>query len=81
MKTRLLRHFILKMIILPRRARDKHKGNSQKGCVVLQSALIQIGAINATGEYGEGDAGYAAYQPIVQFDHGDLWLQHGAKLN
>ena len=29
-KTHLLRHFILEMIILPRQARDKHRGNTQK---------------------------------------------------
>ena len=29
-KTPFLRHFVLKMIILPRQARDKHRGNSKK---------------------------------------------------
>jgi serine/threonine protein kinase len=32
-KTNLLRHFILKMIILKRQARDKHRENSKKRCV------------------------------------------------
>jgi hypothetical protein len=27
----LVRHFILKTIVLPRQARDKHRGNSKKG--------------------------------------------------
>jgi hypothetical protein len=32
-KTHLLRHFVLKMIILPRQARNKDRGNSKKRCV------------------------------------------------
>jgi hypothetical protein len=36
-KTRLLRHFILQMIILPRQARDKHKGKLKKRCTILQT--------------------------------------------
>jgi hypothetical protein len=31
----LLRHFMLKTIILPRQARDKHRENSENRCVFL----------------------------------------------
>jgi hypothetical protein len=37
------------------------------------NVLIQVGAVNATGDYGAGDAGYAAYQPIARFSRNDLW--------
>jgi hypothetical protein len=33
-KTHLLRHLYIKMIILPRQARDKHRENSKKRCVL-----------------------------------------------
>jgi hypothetical protein len=37
-----------------------------------KDVLIQIGATNATGSYGAGDAGYAAYQPISRWTEA-LW--------
>ena len=37
-KTRLLRHFILKFIILPRQARDKHRENSKRDAFSYSSS-------------------------------------------
>ena len=42
-KTRLLRHFILKMIILPRQARDKHRENSKQ-----RRVFVQVRGLNET---------------------------------
>jgi len=28
---------------------------------------------NATGQYGEEDAGYAAYQPVGRWTAADIW--------
>jgi hypothetical protein len=39
-KTHLLRHLMLKMIILPRQARNKHRENSKKKCALLQMTTI-----------------------------------------
>jgi hypothetical protein len=57
-KTHLLRHFILNMIILPRQARDKHRENSEQGCVVLQT-----GALNHTANVTRGS--YVTFQVAV----------------
>ena len=42
------------------------------------NVLIQVGAVNATGNYGAGDAGYAAYQPIARFTRDDIWTNFAA---
>ena len=39
-KTVFLRHLYIKIIILPRQARDKHRENSKKETVLLQIASI-----------------------------------------
>ena len=39
-KTHLLRHLMLKMIILPRQARNKHRENPKKKCALLQMTTI-----------------------------------------
>jgi hypothetical protein len=39
-QTRLLRHFILKMIILPRQSRDKHRESTQKKDAFLQARAL-----------------------------------------
>jgi hypothetical protein len=43
-KTPLLRHFMLKMIILPRQSRDKHRKNSKKEAFFLQGGRRAAGA-------------------------------------
>jgi hypothetical protein len=47
MKTHPLRcHFILKMVILPRQARDEHKGKLKKRCISsLQGVDAKVAAV------------------------------------
>ena len=53
-KTALFVHFYIKMIILPRQARDKHKKNSKK---VPFSCRLQRAILTAVGADDAADAG------------------------
>ena len=52
-KTRLLRHFYIKTIILPRQARDRHKENSKKNSISLQKEALST--LSWCGLWTEGN--------------------------
>jgi hypothetical protein len=51
-----LRHFILKMILLPRQARDKHRENSKKRCVLGSALHHPAAAQEQRTELNEGSS-------------------------
>ena len=69
-KTRLLRHLCIKMVILPRQARDKHRENSKKDAFLQVKSMMEelVAALQLMGKIGSQVPSGAKFEIEVPAD-------------